>query len=344
MHVTPALLSETRVFRGVDIPPEAAALWAPVSLATGMRLWAQDAPAHQIGILIAGRLAVRVGDEVVASIAPGELVGESSAFVRADVRTGDVVAESASELVVLGSADLATLRNAFPAIYDALLERALVELSERIVATDHRIQRLVLGDRDAPLGEGVIAWLWRRMTGKPPGPPPSVRGALLSLPVVAEASEDVIQGLIPMLLPRFVEKGTALFLEGEVGDTLYLVATGRIEVLRGSEPGRVHTLASLPPGSLFGTGAVLGHGRRVASCVAEEDAWVFSMDRIAYNAQSGELGRVWREALLHALRSQILGADRALAKLQAELRTGAAHTAGLDAAAGEAVAWRAPER
>lgn len=317
MNVTPALLNETRVFRGVPFPAEAAALWTPVSLAPGETLWAQEEAALHVGILVSGRLAVRVGDVPVATIGPGELVGESSAFVRGEVRTAAVVADQPSELVVLGRAHLSTLRTAYPDLYDAMLDRALVELSERVVATDLRIQQLSRGDRDAPAAEGVIASLWRQWTARTPGPGPDAAAVLRTLPIIGEASDEVIHQLAPTLLPRFVEKDTAIFLEGDVGDALYVVAAGKIGVVRGSEPGRAHTLATLGPGSLFGTGALLGHGKRMATCVAEVDSWLLCMDRIAFKAQKGEVRRVWREALLSALRGQILGADRALAKLEA---------------------------
>ena len=317
MTVTPDLLTQTRVFSGVTFPAEAAAMWTRVSLATGDTLWAQNEAALQVGVLLSGRLSVRVGDVPVAAIGPGELVGESSAFVRGEVRTAAVIADQPSELVVLGRAHLATLRTAYPELYDALLDRALVELSERVVATDLRIQQLSRGDRDAPAPEGVIASLWRQWTTRTPGSGPDAAAVLRTLPIVNEASEDVILELAPTLLPRFVEKDTAIFLEGDVGDALYVVAAGKIGVVRGSEPGRAHTLATIGPGSLFGTGALLGHGKRMATCVAEVDSWVLCMDRIAFKAQKGEVRRVWREALLSALRGQILGADRALARLEA---------------------------
>src|SRR4029079_386782 len=145
-----ARLAQTKMFRSRALPPEVIALWAPVSLAAGQVLWKQHAPATARVFLLSGELAVRIGSEEVGRIRAGELVGESSAFVEGEVRTGTVVALGPAARVAVDCPQLSTLRASYPDVYDALLEQALTESAARIAETDARISSLTRGDRKVP--------------------------------------------------------------------------------------------------------------------------------------------------------------------------------------------------
>lgn len=345
MNDIAARLSETRLFRGQVLPPEVVALWSLVSLEHEQVLWEQHAPATELGILLSGELMVRVGDEEVARILGGEMVGESSAFVRGEVRTGTVAAVGRAELVVVGRPQLAALRSSHSDVYDTLLEQALWELAGRIAETDARISRLTRGDREVPSATRRAALPFERMSGDAVGEPPRLLPVLRQLPVVGEAPEDLLMRIAEVLRPRHVEQGAALFLEGDEGDTLYVLGSGQIAVMRAGVDGKAHVLATLGPGSLFGTGAVLWDGRRSAACVAERDSWVFGLDRGSFRTITGEPGRILREGLLCALRGQLVGADRVLSTLRGRKSWRPfSDDISFDemlAAAGSVLAWRA---
>jgi len=105
-------------------------------------------------------------------------------------------------------------------------------------------------------------------------------------------------------------------MEGEEGDSAFLVADCDVEVLRNVRGAGSTLLATLGPGSLVGTGSlILGGGRRSASCVSTGRGWVYEMDHATHEALSGQVARAWKEALMGELRDQILFANRILVEL-----------------------------
>ncbi len=309
-------LTEALAFH-MTMPPEVFGVWNDVTLAPGQVLWEEHSPATELGVVLDGVLAVRMGDEEVARVGAGEMIGETSTFIRGEVRTGTILATTVTRIATLGRAQLAALRSAYPDLYDALLGRALQELAGRLAVTDDRIAMVTKSDRDMPPAPATgLKALWKRMTEKAPGPPPPILPALRLLPVIGEAPEDVLVRIGAAMRSRFVEKGTALFLDGDEGDSLYVAGQGHIGVMRATDDGRAYGLATLETGALFGIAALFGDKRRTAACVAVDDAWVHAMSRTAFEQLSGEVGRIFREGLLCAMRGQLLGADRVLVALR----------------------------
>lgn len=339
-----SLLNQTALFRDQQLPAQVLDLWLPRVLEAGEVLWEQGAEASELGVLLAGELAVRVGNEEVGRIAAGEMVGETSAFLHQEVRTGTVVASTAAELALIGRPQLRVLRAAYPELYDTLLRRALREMALRLAETDSQISARTRGDREAPTAEEPVPW--SRLSRQARSAPPPALPALRSLPVLGDASENDLAQLALALRPRFVEKGAALFVEGDEGDTMYVIGSGKVAVMRLATDGRAHVLAMLGAGSLFGASAILGDGRRTAACVAEQDSWVFGLDRGAFEALPNAAGRVFRESLAAVMRAQLAGAGRVLSQLRGRRSW---RPFGDDisfdemlAAAGSVLAWRSP--
>lgn len=65
--------------------------------------------------------------------------------------------------------------------------------------------------------------------------------------------------------------GEVVFEEGAVGDGVYVLESGRIEIAGRSMPGRLHRLAIMEPGDYFGEMAVFDGGPRSASAIAMEE-------------------------------------------------------------------------
>ncbi len=79
------------------------------------------------------------------------------------------------------------------------------------------------------------------------------------------------------------QKGSYILHEGDSGDTMYIVRSGKVRVFKGHDD-RETTLAILGPGEFFGEMALIGAYPRSASASAEEDATCTVIDRQTFNA------------------------------------------------------------
>jgi len=85
------------------------------------------------------------------------------------------------------------------------------------------------------------------------------KAACLGRGVFARLDEAQRRAVAERMGERELDDGAVLFLEGEPGNELFLVAAGRVEIVRGGK-----AIAVLGPGELFGEMAVLGKGVRTA--------------------------------------------------------------------------------
>lgn len=88
-----------------------------------------------------------------------------------------------------------------------------------------------------------------------------------------------------------VPAGTVIVREGEVGDTCYLVRSGRVEVLR-TEDGLERAVSTLGPGSIFGETALLTGAPAHAAKRAAEPCRLLALHRADLLAVMGEDARV----------------------------------------------------
>ncbi|MFT4975039.1 MAG: CRP-like cAMP-binding protein [Myxococcota bacterium] len=329
MDALAAKLSALPLFTGLpEADVRAAALmWEERSLQEGARLWEHGEPAGELGVLLSGRLRAHIDARTVGEVTAGEVVGEAAAWM-GGLRTASVQAEVPSTLAILQTDQLSQLRSAHAAVYDCLLQQALLGLAGRIRQVDREIAKLAYGEGSAPgrRPQGRLAELWQRLTSGSPGSPPAARQALRAIPTLRIADDETMKAIEAALTARHLSAGASLFLEGDPGDSVFVIADGCIDVIRHVRGGRGERLASLYPGALLGTGSLLLGERRNASCVAAASTacWVFEMNPRAFRALGGEPGRAWRESILEALRFQISRADEQLARLKGSRATEAA--------------------
>ena len=74
--------------------------------------------------------------------------------------------------------------------------------------------------------------------------------------------------ILRLCRPQVLDAGQTLFLQGDPGDSLYLVETGLVEVSVLSEAGRKLTLDLLGPGAILGEIALFDPGPRTATATA----------------------------------------------------------------------------
>jgi CRP/FNR family transcriptional regulator, cyclic AMP receptor protein len=91
---------------------------------------------------------------------------------------------------------------------------------------------------------------------------------LRRVPLFSELSEDELQGIAAVAIPRSYPKGVRVFHEGDTSDACYIVRNGDLRVTREHPDGRAIALATLGPGDIFGELAMLDGEARSASVEA----------------------------------------------------------------------------
>jgi CRP-like cAMP-binding protein len=83
---------------------------------------------------------------------------------------------------------------------------------------------------------------------------------------------DAAEALVSHLEYLDVPKGQTIFSESELGDSLYIVMSGKVKVGRRAADGRENMLAVMGPSDLVGELSIFDPGPRTASAVALTDA------------------------------------------------------------------------
>jgi len=95
------------------------------------------------------------------------------------------------------------------------------------------------------------------------------RVALLSgSPLFEMLSNTELEAVCALLTPRVLSAGATIFTEGSLGDGLYLVAEGEVEVFHSSKAG---PLATFTVGECFGEMALVDKDYRSATVKARTD-------------------------------------------------------------------------
>jgi eukaryotic-like serine/threonine-protein kinase len=121
---------------------------------------------------------------------------------------------------------------------------------------------------------------------------------------VLELQADVRQFLRGGLhLPRqFFQAGQSIIREGDVGDTAYMVVSGKCRAFRTTIEGKQETLAEMGAGDVFGEMALLLEEPRAASVEAIDQVTVLVLDKRTMEDGLGSDG--WTGALVRALASR----------------------------------------
>jgi CRP-like cAMP-binding protein len=130
---------------------------------------------------------------------------------------------------------------------------------------------------------------------------------LKSARMFQEASEEVLSEVAAILEEVEVKPGAAVFAKGEAGDSMYIVADGRVRV---SDGGR--TVDDLGEGEVFGELALLDPEPRLFTVKALEDSRLLRLDREAFlELMSGNIEIV--RGVLHVLCERLRQAEAGVA-------------------------------
>lgn len=105
--------------------------------------------------------------------------------------------------------------------------------------------------------------------------PEAVQGNPLFRELPPEELEAVISGMKLLTL----DAGEVIVTEGEPGDALFVLTTGRVKAFVRDAEGRSHRVRVLPEGSFFGEVALLTGRPRTATIVSERPCELLKLDR-----------------------------------------------------------------
>jgi CRP/FNR family transcriptional regulator, cyclic AMP receptor protein len=114
--------------------------------------------------------------------------------------------------------------------------------------------------------------------------------------------------------PVYFSRRQTVYAEGEPGDRLYIVTSGKVKIGQRSEDGRGHLLAIVGPSEMFGELSIFDPGPRTSSATAITDMWAVAMDRDVLRAWVADRPEI-AARLLRALARRLRRTDSDLADL-----------------------------
>src|SRR5450756_1852325 len=100
---------------------------------------------------------------------------------------------------------------------------------------------------------------------------------VLSAPLFSSIDPEAAGALRATMTLVTLERGDVLFREGEPGDRLYVIATGKVKVGRRAPDGRENLLAVLGPGEMFGELSLFDPGARTATATAVAETQLIAL-------------------------------------------------------------------
>src|SRR5438876_6462907 len=108
---------------------------------------------------------------------------------------------------------------------------------------------------------------------------PVEQSLLTDVPIFKLLDDSERATLCQLFEGHQVAVGETIFHEGEPGDEIFLVSSGRIQVFITSDTGERIILGENTRGDVFGEISLLDGGPRTASAVAIDDSEVLTLDR-----------------------------------------------------------------
>lgn len=117
------------------------------------------------------------------------------------------------------------------------------------------------------------------------GTPIEVRDQILTRAGILRCLDpEAASALIKQLHPSEFKAGQTIFAEGDPGDRVYIITSGKVKISLKASRGRENLLAILGPTDIFGELAVLDPGPRNCTATAITDVGTVSLDRAMLRA------------------------------------------------------------
>ncbi|MCD6109869.1 cyclic nucleotide-binding domain-containing protein [bacterium] len=101
---------------------------------------------------------------------------------------------------------------------------------------------------------------------------------LKHIPILNDVDEDELSDIVKNTKLEHFKQGNYIIREGELGETFYIIKSGKVEVLHKNKDGEDETIAALYPDNFFGEMALLSNKPRNASirCLEDCDVYIFN--------------------------------------------------------------------
>ena len=125
---------------------------------------------------------------------------------------------------------------------------------------------------------------------------------------------EAAEALASSLTESDYSRGETVFVEGEQGDTLFIVLTGKVKVGRRAADGRENMLSVMGPSDMFGELSLFDPGPRTATATVLTDARLASLAHAALRPWINDRPEI-AEQLLRVLARRLRRTNDALADL-----------------------------
>lgn len=159
---------------------------------------------------------------------------------------------------------------------------------------------------------------------------------LKTVGIFAETPDEVLADVASLLEEVYYSSGEVIFKKGDLGNSMYLIVSGRVRVHDGN-----YTLNTLTDRQVFGEMALLDPAPRLATVTALDETHVFRLGQDAFYElvdNRGEVARGIIRVLTGYLRAWVENADLRM------LQQSAAKTVPLPRKAVEAASWQAESK
>lgn len=128
---------------------------------------------------------------------------------------------------------------------------------------------------------------------------------LREAPLFKALDDEAATSLRKSMLLQELKKGQTLFQEGQTGDRLYLVKSGKVKLSHASGDGRESVFMVLGPGDMFGELSLFDPGPRTSTAIAVTDSEILGLghsDLKPWLQDRPEVAQALLQALAHRLR------------------------------------------
>lgn len=113
----------------------------------------------------------------------------------------------------------------------------------------------------------------------------TVQDTLANVELFSELEKDDLERLAKVIVSRNFKAGDVIVREGELGVAFYVIASGKVEVVKGLGTGNEQHLAEMHDGDFFGEMALFDNQVRSASVRAVEDTDCLVLTKWDFNAE-----------------------------------------------------------
>ena len=140
------------------------------------------------------------------------------------------------------------------------------------------------------------------------------RELLRTVPIFSELGPADLDKLVRLAARKRYPKDGVIFFENEAGDTLFMVADGRIKVTILGDDGREVILSVLGAGDFFGDMSLLDNEPRSATAIAADDSELLSLSRADFEGLMKENPGIM-STLIRVLSSRLRHANHQISTL-----------------------------